>query len=109
MEKFCTEENWKKTLDPLILIRPVPVTNETANMNQEQLPIVDGDKPDEPNDLKHSLSEGDKTESDNKKIKSDKVIFCFIPLNIDSACYDYLNKSRRVLEVNKNLRNTNTF
>jgi hypothetical protein len=78
MEKFCTDENWKKTLDPLVLNKPEHLTEESGDKNQENLP-EEGDKAKEDTNLKHSLSESDKTESENKKIKSDKVLFRCIP------------------------------
>lgn len=71
MEKFCIDENWKTKLEPLVLNNSE--VKEDAKI--EEVKIDEEEKIDQSNDSnKHLLNEDDKTDSENKKIKTDKVI-----------------------------------
>lgn len=68
MEKFCTDEHWKKEITPIVIDKKPEETkesSETANTEKSNEEIS------EANDSnKHPLAEGDKVESDNKKLKT---------------------------------------
>lgn len=70
MEKFCTEEHWKKELTPLVLKKEVPLSNETSESHENgKTEVFNEGKLD--SNSKHDLSESDKkdNESECKKAK----------------------------------------